>query len=385
MIMKRKLVLLIVFLYLFSFFAGCGSNDNTKPVALNDETLEDDFSSFDQYVSSFESAITENESSVHSETSHLNSSSQSVSSKVTSSKENSSKVSSSVSSVVSSDKTTGEETEEAISLSDLQEIQKSEYYCYNKLTNVQKKAYDAIYEMVRDYKSGDKIINGASSMDISVAYNAVHLDNPQFFWMGSAYYILTETKGDKVSYGIRMNPDGKGYITNGIADRDQKQKALNDFVDSVILSVIKKNMSKMEMAKAVHDYICEKTSYNYNYTTEDKDKYNWTAYGALIEKKAVCEGYSRAFQLILYKLGIKNTLISGTANNGEHMWNVINVGGWKTIDVTWDDKKDGTFDYKYYGKTSINPSSNHKAYPVLSKATEDNILIGKYNLFDGLK
>ena len=63
-----------------------------------------------------------------------------------------------------------------------------------------------------------------------------------------------------------------------------------------------------------------------------------TAYGALIEKKAVCDGYALAFNLLARRAGIPCLMVSGMVDGYCHGWNLVKVNGnLRYIDVTWDD------------------------------------------------
>ena len=369
----------IIMMLLVLIFSACTAEtaDTSSDVSSVDSVItQSDDASSDTTVSKEESDLTSSDKQTQSETSSAASSSgnQLVSSKTTQ-----------TASSKNTQTTEKEDTRPAASVSDFTPLSMEEYYCYNKLTDSQKSAYRVIYDMVKNYVSGDKMINGVTPEDISIAYTAVHNDNPDFFWMGQGYAIITKTSGSNTSYGIRTNPDGTGFITSSKADCDSKQSQLNQKIDSIISSVVKKGMTKDEIVKAFHDYICENTVYNYNYKTGEKNKYNWTAYGALIEKTSVCEGYSKALQILLYRVGIQNTVIGGIGDGGAHQWSAVKTSDWKTIDVTWDDHKNGGFGYTYYNKNSINPSSKHKAYVHISKAGLEEIQQGKFNFFTELK
>ncbi len=97
---------------------------------------------------------------------------------------------------------------------------------------------------------------------------------------------------------------------------------------------IRKNYSaKTEQIRAAHDYLCRHVTYDEGY---DDGGYNpvQTAYGALINKRAVCQGYSNAFQLLMEYLDIPASVVIGDA----HAWNAVWVNGRLSyIDVTWDD------------------------------------------------
>lgn len=63
-----------------------------------------------------------------------------------------------------------------------------------------------------------------------------------------------------------------------------------------------------------------------------------TAYGALIEGKAVCDGYAEAFLLLCNAADIPCLLVSGTAEGIPHAWNLVFADGhWYHTDCTWSD------------------------------------------------
>lgn len=65
-----------------------------------------------------------------------------------------------------------------------------------------------------------------------------------------------------------------------------------------------------------------------------------TAYNALNEGVACCQGFSMAYYLLCREAGIQCHILTGTAktNSGlnAHAWNVVKIGRkWRAIDVTW--------------------------------------------------
>lgn len=61
-----------------------------------------------------------------------------------------------------------------------------------------------------------------------------------------------------------------------------------------------------------------------------------SAYGALVEHRAVCKGIAKAFQLILRSLGIPCLLVEGSLDGQtKHVWNYCCVQGqWRHCDIT---------------------------------------------------
>jgi transglutaminase/protease-like cytokinesis protein 3 len=103
-------------------------------------------------------------------------------------------------------------------------------------------------------------------------------------------------------------------------------------------------MSKTEQAKAAHDYLIQNVKFDYSMSEN-----SFTAYGALVERKAVCQGYSFAYYEILIHLDIPCNIWIGTTSQGLHAWNFIKIDdrGY-FVDVTWDDKDNGRTYYEYF-------------------------------------
>ena len=100
--------------------------------------------------------------------------------------------------------------------------------------------------------------------------------------------------------------------------------------------------TQFELEQYAHDYIIDNCEYDFEAAEMDEieDKAS-SAYGALVEGKAICEGYSRAFKLLCNELGIECVNIFGTDDDENHMWNGVKIEDeWYQVDVTWDDNED---------------------------------------------
>lgn len=150
-------------------------------------------------------------------------------------------------------------------------------------------------------------------------------------------------------------------ITSGDKKTDQKAK-------KIIKTVITKEMSTEQKVKAIHDYIVLNCEYDYsNYLQGTIPRDSYSAKGALVKHKSVCQGYAEAFKLLMDMLNIPCKVVSGTANNGSgngyqgHAWNVVKIDGkWYNIDVTWDDPIGNEKDSVNYGYFLINDSKLSK-------------------------
>lgn len=77
----------------------------------------------------------------------------------------------------------------------------------------------------------------------------------------------------------------------------------------------------------LHDWIVDNCYYDSTY------RY-YSAESVLVRGYSVCDGYSRALQVLLDAMGIQSTRATG----GNHAWNVVKMDGkWYHVDPTWDD------------------------------------------------
>jgi transglutaminase/protease-like cytokinesis protein 3 len=111
----------------------------------------------------------------------------------------------------------------------------------------------------------------------------------------------------------------------------KQEQVLDEKIASILKSLNLKNATDYQKVKAIHDYIINRASY-------DQSMRKYTAYNALINKSAVCEGYAAAAYRLFTDAGLVSRIISGTTAQGSHIWNIVKVDGkWYNIDLTWDD------------------------------------------------
>lgn len=107
-------------------------------------------------------------------------------------------------------------------------------------------------------------------------------------------------------------------------------------------------VTNYEKTKLIYDYICE----NISYDMESTDKLKHTAYAALINKKAVCQGYALLLYRMLEECGIDSRIIYGTSQGELHGWNISELGStYYLLDSTWDA---GEAEYSYFLKGENN-------------------------------
>ncbi len=86
-------------------------------------------------------------------------------------------------------------------------------------------------------------------------------------------------------------------------------------------------------------------------TVYDKRPDNcFTAYGALVNGKAVCEGYTAAYYLLCSEAGLWCGYRDGHPEGQGHTWNMVKLdSGIYNVDVTWCDAYGKPFEKEWYG------------------------------------
>lgn len=161
-------------------------------------------------------------------------------------------------------------------------------------------------------------------------------------------------EGDSLIYQIggwssRSYSDGTVMLWPVYYTTAEQEAALDETVVNIMESLDLPRASDYETVKAVHDYLCNTVTYG---TTEDYT--SWSAYGALVQKVCVCQGYALAVYRLLLACGIDCRIISGDGN-GPHAWNIVKLGNcYYSLDATWDDQWFGViYDYFLLGTTAF--------------------------------
>lgn len=184
--------------------------------------------------------------------------------------------------------------------------------------------------------------------DVDRVIELIKEDYPEFFWLSPSTYIYTY-------YTYAGAPDTR-YIADieleYFFEADELAAAQDVFDEEVteILNELEEKVgldaSDYEKELWIHDYLVKTNDY-ISYSP-----YAHSAYGALVEGETVCEGYTRAFQLLLNQLNIENHTVTGSDQTGagaeiNHIWNMVKLDGkWYQVDVTWDDQ--GNADEEMY-------------------------------------
>lgn len=215
--------------------------------------------------------------------------------------------------------------------------------------NVDESLYDVLLEGVSKGKK-KIVIKYDCSKELFDTYAKVLADHPEIFWATRGSKYSTEENGKKVT--ITFTPE---YYMS--ADEIKAGRDALELKKSEVLSGISVDATDYEKVLYIHDYIIDNTVYDSASADEndgsgkklsDAVYKSASIYGCLIEGKAICTGYTAAFQYFMDALGVESGRISGNTPEGSatgHQWNYVKVDGeYYYIDLTWDDpvQEDGS-------------------------------------------
>ena len=233
-------------------------------------------------------------------------------------------------------------------------------------------AYEHIAASMEQYARTIDISHLRLSVAEAQKAYAYYLDDyPQHFWRSGNYSLSVYEDENHRQTVAQITPDYTfGSDAAVRAARTEMHAALQE-----ILHGVTADMSDYERELLLHDRLVTRIIYD---ADRPDDPHIFTMYGALINGRAVCEGYARAFQYLMYQAGIPCMIAKGVSDNpdGEpvgHAWNVVKIdGAYYHLDATWNDPviEGGTSDdirfYYYFNLTTEEIQRDHEIYSAAS-------------------
>ena len=126
---------------------------------------------------------------------------------------------------------------------------------------------------------------------------------------------------------------------------------------AIVSSITQVGMDDHEKVKAIHDYVVKHVSYDTSYKA-------YTAYEALVNRSAVCQGYALLTYQLLKEAGIENHFVVGTGDGQPHAWNLVKIENkWYHLDTTFDDPlpdEQSSVTYSYFNLSDEQIARNHE-------------------------
>ena len=206
-------------------------------------------------------------------------------------------------------------------------------FYYEQLDDNEKQIYIKLDEAIREKEQivplGRQEENNLSNMleKVMISYMG---DNPECFYLSNEYTVVV--RDILVAKLATLNIQ---YIQD--INIEEAKVKLNETAEKFINEVISEGMTDFEKELAIHNKLVEQVDYYEYENIEDIPDLKHSAYGALVDKSAVCDGYSKAFKILLDKIGIESIIIRGETNDVAHAWNLVKLeDDYYHVDVTSD-------------------------------------------------
>lgn len=143
----------------------------------------------------------------------------------------------------------------------------------------------------------------------------------------------------------------------------EQEEVVTARVAQITAEIIAPPMGEEEREKVIHDWVVAHVAYE---TAEAEDVLRYTAYGALANGRAVCQGYALLGLRLLAQAGLSARIVPGLGSGEDHAWNLVRIcGQWYHLDLTWDDPvrsgpDDGLIRYDYYNRSDEELQRDHQ-------------------------
>ena len=191
-------------------------------------------------------------------------------------------------------------------------------------------AVDAIRSGAIEFKESVNISKyNIDKSDAKALFNYLRYENPELINISNTFSYNYYSNGVICDFGLK-------YLFTA----DEKDKYFTPFNAEIdkIVALAQQQPTDFLKALYVHDYIvsdCEYAIEVYDKNATPSD-YIYNAYGALVEKRCVCQGYSMAYKAVMKRLSIPVDYALSEEMN--HIWNTVTLdGNTYHADLTFDD------------------------------------------------
>lgn len=215
-------------------------------------------------------------------------------------------------------------------------------YAYSMLDENTKYTYREIFSILARMLSRVELTSKDPD-EVDLAFRAVMLDHPEIFYV-KGYSIIKYMNGKTLSK-IAFS----GTYTMTREEVNEGKEKVEEYVEKV-KTLCPQDAGDYDKIKFVYDYLITTNEY-----VQDSPN-NQNLLSVVENGKTVCQGYTKAMQLLLTKMGVFCTLVNGTACGrsgvpnaeelkdaqnaewGGHVWNIVRCNGnYYNVDVTWGD------------------------------------------------
>ncbi len=265
-------------------------------------------------------------------------------------------------------------------------------YAVNGFTGVELE-YSLVGMNASDVSTYLNIETGTSEVAAAAkdAMNSVLKASTAFFYDHPEYYWVNGTIQASVGLSTRTSSGGSGYMIDGDGKVVDGTAVITPYVyflapgagyatelaavKAAVADIGATSGSDYDKVKTIHDYLCDKITYN-TPMAEDPSTYGpGNTYNAMIGHYTVCQGYAQAFKMACDTFGVDSICVPGwavdnkTSKSEGHMWNFVKINGkWYGLDATWDDQTTIMRDFFLVGSDTVPEHFDEVAFDQSHKA-----------------
>lgn len=227
---------------------------------------------------------------------------------------------------------------------------------YLQLNRKEQDFYSRMEELLHKHETKFIIPSG---IDVIKVLDVVLGDNPDII-----HILCPEVRTSGFS--------GKSTIVGGIEKKqsERMEEELCRRTEEIVWELDKKIRNDRDIFTMASEYIQKNVRYDDSVMREGSAVHPeaYSAYGAIVENLAVCDGISKAYSLLLSYFGIRSMRVNGRGKgkfSGEamHAWNLVEFEKeFYHCDVTWDlcnFRDSGIYSYQFLGLNDSEISIDH--------------------------
>ena len=213
------------------------------------------------------------------------------------------------------------------------------------------------------------VIAGAWSMEL--AHGPYDGDYLRWSWMN--YYWTVNYWGSYYDFVLTVDYQVPAEL-NARVDPAVRQLAAELELES---------LKPYEAYRAIYTYIVEHVSYDSetldrveHNQASDQDYQIYSAYGALFNGRAVCQGYAMLYYALCRVAGLPVRIITGS----NHAWNIVRLGPWwYNLDSTWDSNHPRNWIWFLTGSENFTDASHVREAPFDSSSFQQAYPVSRYD------
>ena len=191
----------------------------------------------------------------------------------------------------------------------------------------------------------------ADAFELALAHTGVPVEGDYLRWHWGEWANQWNASSSGNVYNVTIDFAISYYTT--AAQEQRMDTAVDDLLEELDLE----GESDYQKIRTIYDYLCENVTYDNENLNNQNHTLKFTAYAALIDGTAVCQGYASLFYRLALTLGVDARLIAGDAG-GPHAWNIARLNDlYYNLDSTWDA---GVSEYRYFLVSDAHFTDHHR-------------------------